>query len=638
MHTIKRSPILKLVVAVALNLGVLLLCQQYWRTTGEDGGIARSGRAATAGDRSAEQILIQQGHQHIPIVLTNAQFHIIFFDSSNINKVPEELYLTHDVAIPYDIPAWTAADSAALRTAMGYDMMMALLKPEYNLHEDVHEKEQLDFARSARGERVYKSLWNFLRPVFESLPGDTSAEKERVFIKELAPKRADVDFFLRLEKRLYPFLHLKHRTSFTLFDSYKGKGFVLCAGNNQFKFIVSSIQAIRRLQPDLPIQLFHMGEGDLSKERQEYVREMTHNIEVVDITEVLDNDHMRLGGWSIKAYSMLASRFEEVILVDSDAYFLQDPAKLFDDPGYKATGGLFFYDRTLFTDWHAGPNFLRSMMPIMSTLPTQLRSFRGISQHEQESGVVVINKKTRLNGLLAICKMNSKWERDLVSYRVFYGDKETFWTGFEMAQEPYAFMRTYGSVVGELRDDPVKEIERLEAALENEDESHPRSEREKQKDQDEIQYHKRRPVLEKEAVCGAQLHLDHLGQPMWWNGGLMRNKNEGVQRILDFKYWMMAGGMSEHRERNVRDKELQRELLWDLGKESMDDVEKDAVEDPEWIFHESCMYGGEARLLEEEKKRLTESYIEMDRVGKEDEAKIKSGESVDPKVHDWDSM
>lgn len=279
------------------------------------------------------------------------------------------------------------------------------------------------------------------------------------------------------------------------------------------------------------------------------------------------------------------------------------------------------------------------MMPIMSTLPNQLRSFKGTTTHEQESGVVVINKKTRLNGLLAICKMNSKWERDLYSYKVFYGDKETFWVGFEMVQEPYSFMRSYGGVVGELRDDPVKEIEKLEARLEQEDDG--RSGEERQKDRDEIQHQKQRPVLEKGSVCGAQLHLDYLGQPMWWNGGLMRNKNGGVKRTLDFKYWMPGGGMSSYRERNVRDKELQRELLWDLRKASMEEVEKEEEEedvDPEWIFHESCVYGGEVHLLEEGKKRLTESFVAMDEVGKEDETRIQAGERVDPKKHDWASM
>ncbi|KAG0218758.1 hypothetical protein BGX33_006134 [Mortierella sp. NVP41] len=354
MYMIKRSPILKLIAAVAVNAGFLLVCQQYWRTTENHLGNSVNGGSGVS---SPEQIL-----------------------------VPEELYLTHDVAIPYDIPAWTAVDSASLRTAAGYDIMSDLLKPEYQFGEEVTDKNQLGWARTARAQRIYKSLWKFLHPVFESLPGDSPAEKERVFIKELSKRRAD---------------------------------------------------AIRRLQPELLIQLFHMGAGDLSEEKQRYVREMATNIEVVDITQLLDNDYMKLGGWSIKAFSMLASRFEEVILVDSDAYFLQ------------ATGGLFFYDRTLFLDWRSGPNWLHSMMPIMSSLPTQIRTFKGTSTHEQESGVVVINKKTRLNGLLAICKMNLKYERDLWSYKIFYGDKETFWDGMEMAQEPYTFMRTYGGVIGD---------------------------------------------------------------------------------------------------------------------------------------------------------------------------------------------
>ncbi|KAF9139711.1 hypothetical protein BG015_001927 [Linnemannia schmuckeri] len=348
MHSIKRSPCLKLVAAVAVNVGFVLICQQYWKVTGDNSGIATGG--VKGGDRSRsllERILIQE-------------------------YVPEEVHLTHDVAIPYDIPVWTAADSAALRTAMGYDMMSDLLQPEYSVHEEVIEKSQLDFARTSRAERVYKSLWDFLRPVYDSLPGETSAEREHAFVKELAPKR-----------------HSEVTT-----------------------------------EPADPV--IPLGEGDLSRERQE------------------------LGGWSIKAFSLLASRFEEAMFVDSDAYFLQDPAKLFEDPGYNATGGLFFYDRTLFPDWHTGLDWMRSMVPIMSTLPNQLRSFKGLSTYKQESGVVVINKKARLNGLLVICSMNSKWERDLHSYKVLYGNKETFWVGFEIVQEPYSFMRTYGGDVGEL--------------------------------------------------------------------------------------------------------------------------------------------------------------------------------------------
>ncbi|KAI7828717.1 mannosyltransferase putative-domain-containing protein, partial [Gamsiella multidivaricata] len=307
----------------------------------------------------------------------------------------------------------------------------------------------------------------------------------------------EIDFFLRLEKRLFPWVHYARQSSFSLYRSYKGRGLVFCAGNGQFEFVVTSIQAVRnRLKSKLPIQVFHMGDNDLSRERQKYLRDMASDIEIIDVTQILDNDYMQLGGWSIKPFAMLASSFEEVMFIDADAYFLQDPAVLFEDPGYLATGALFFYDRTLFAGGSKGSDWLKSVTPILSSFPPISRMFRRVSAHEQESGVVLVNKRTRFLGILATCKSNGKWERDLVSYEVFHGDKETFWTGFEMIQEPYVFMRNYGGVIGELRPD------------------------------------------NDQSVCGAQLHEDYRGQPLWWNGGLYRNKNAGNNRYLTFDYWM----------------------------------------------------------------------------------------------------
>lgn len=56
MHNIKRSPILKLVAAVAVNVGFLLICQQYWRVTDDSNGVG-----AEAGMGSMpEQVFVQQ--------------------------------------------------------------------------------------------------------------------------------------------------------------------------------------------------------------------------------------------------------------------------------------------------------------------------------------------------------------------------------------------------------------------------------------------------------------------------------------------------------------------------------------------------------------------------------------------------
>lgn len=240
-------------------------------------------------------------------------------------QVPEKLLLTHDIAIPHDIPPWTADDTALLGTTIGATLQAQMLKLDYHKHEDLSNKspERLNFAELARAERLYKALWNYVYPVYQTLKGRNNREREKALYK-LATTRPEIDFFLRLEQRLFPWVKYVRRTSFSLFETYEGKGIVFCAGNPQFEFVVTSIQAIRnRLKSTLPIQIFYMGDGDLSRERQQYLRDMTSDIEIFDVTQILDNEYMLLGGWAIKPFAMLASSFAEVMFVDADAYFLQ---------------------------------------------------------------------------------------------------------------------------------------------------------------------------------------------------------------------------------------------------------------------------------------------------------------------------
>ncbi|KAG0321381.1 hypothetical protein BGZ97_011537 [Linnemannia gamsii] len=482
-----------------------------------------------------------------------------------------------------------------LDTTIGFDLKTKLLKEEYGKHETLTNADQLSFSELARAEKLYKSLWNHIHPIYQNLAGRNDRDKEKALI-ELAKTRPEIDFFLRLEKRLFPWVQFVRRSSFSLHSTFKGRGLVFCAGNGQFEFVVTSIQALRsRLKSTLPIQVFHMGDGDLSPTRQDYLRQMASDIEVFDVTNILDNDYMRLGGWAIKPFAMLASSFEEVMFVDADAYFLQDPAVLFQDPGYLATGALFFYDRTLFPGWTLGSDWMKSNIPVLSSFTRISRMFRRKTAHEQESGVVLINKKTRFLGLMGTCKMNGKWERDLVSYKIFHGDKETFWVGFEMVQEPYVFMRNYGGVIGELRPDNDK------------------------------------------SVCGAQLHQDYRGRPLWWNGGLYRNKNSGVYRYLHFDYWMTGGGDQKHRERDTDDPEVLREILSELRLSSKDQIPKEP-KDADWDFGESCLAGARVNLLTQREKTLANGYVGIDRVAREDNRKIGAGEQVKPRDHNWETV
>jgi len=65
-----------------------------------------------------------------------------------------------------------------------------------------------------------------------------------------------------------------------------------------------------------------MGEEDLSVEKQEYLQKMTTDVETVDIRNFFDDGYIQLQGWSIKAFAILASKFEKTMLIDSDVFFL----------------------------------------------------------------------------------------------------------------------------------------------------------------------------------------------------------------------------------------------------------------------------------------------------------------------------
>ncbi|KAF7726992.1 hypothetical protein EC973_008105 [Apophysomyces ossiformis] len=388
------------------------------------------------------------------------------------------LQISHDIAFPNTIQPWRESDMEFIKTPIGQSLLSELLlNPE-----DTPSFRELTF-----WQRVFKSLYLYLDPIIGQGIDVTSHPK----YKEIWT------LYNRLETVIYPWLHLRWKSAFDINNDVSGRGIVICIGNYQFQYAATAIRSIREvLGSTLPIEAFYIRDDDLTELRRNYLETEFTNVRTVKLVDHIDDDYTQFGGWSIKPYAMLASSFREVILIDADVYFFQKPDTLFDDAGYQKTGTLFFYDRTLFPGWDLGKKWLQTFLPTMSSHVTNTRWWRLASAHEQESGVVVIDKKKSLLGLLASCKMNDKRERDLVTYKHVHGDKETFWIGYEMVQTPYAFVKSYGAVIGALGD---------AGAADN--------------------------------VCGNQLHMDANDQPWWWNGGLVRDKYKMADRYLTFTHY-----------------------------------------------------------------------------------------------------
>ena len=142
-------------------------------------------------------------------------------------------------------------------------------------------------------------------------------------------------------------------------------------------------------------------------------------------------------------------------------------------------------------------------MPTPASAYSQsFRIFNGKTAHEQESGVVLVNKNTNILGLLATCLLNVGEIRDYAYDRVF-GDKETFWLGFEAIQEQYIFHAPLPGAAGAAKSLSGGEFE----------------------------------------ICGRQLiHVDAFGIPLWVNGGIAVSKYDPKSDMAPLTHFLSEPG------------------------------------------------------------------------------------------------
>jgi hypothetical protein len=199
---------------------------------------------------------------------------------------------------------------------------------------------------------------------------------------------------------------------------------------------VHTIRVMRLLNCSLPVEVFYLGDGDLDSNSITFLNSMP-NVTAINIEDIFDNTLLKLRGWDIKPFAILGSSFQEAILMDADVVMMQSPEIMFDFTEYIECGALFFADRLLrVTKRNYKPWFDEIVPHPHSEALRNSTMYNDVSDHWQESGVVVIDKRRRLLGLLAACRLNDGPERKEI-HAWTHGDKETFWLGFEIAEEPY---------------------------------------------------------------------------------------------------------------------------------------------------------------------------------------------------------
>lgn len=335
------------------------------------------------------------------------------------------------------------------------------------------------------------ALQSYALPRLMDAPGEVDlremSRRARLLaaIQPTSSQRAPSELGSYLEKQLYEFaLNSSFGTLGNLQKSYAsgGRGIVIATGNHYCPFAVHLIKSLRFFNCSLPVEVWYNGPKDLNATSISKLQSLP-GVRIRNIKELFP---IPMEGWDVKPFALLASAFQEVLLLDADTVFMRDPTLLFDDPGYVKTGALFFKDRSLFPGQIDKANWILSHFPEPHSIRLRKsRLLQARSQYDLEAGVVVLDKRRHFYGLLMACRLNCPGPIKAMIRDETHGEKETFWIGLEMLDEPYSFMPHLPGSLGTVA---YNENDRVEE------------------------------------VCGKLAHFDRDGKILWFNDGIAASK------------------------------------------------------------------------------------------------------------------
>lgn len=133
---------------------------------------------------------------------------------------------------------------------------------------------------------------------------------------------------------------------------YTGRGIVLCAGGSRyFPSAWINLQMLRRTGCELPVEIWHLGPEELDDQMRALLEPL--GVLCVDALALRREYPCRtLRGWELKAYALLHSQFEEVLLLDADNMAVTNPTPLFEHPEYHRYGAVLWPDQGRFGPQH----------------------------------------------------------------------------------------------------------------------------------------------------------------------------------------------------------------------------------------------------------------------------------------------
>lgn len=218
-----------------------------------------------------------------------------------------------------------------------------------------------------------------------------------------------------------------------------GRGIVMCAGGKSYLAeAYASLRTVRRAGCDLPVEIFYVGREEMpSAELAALFDAGVGNVTFCDASSPeIDMGPVRptkLRGWEIKSYALLLTSFDEILLLDADCGVLVDPTFLFSDPAFERYGNVFWPDYWFRED----------------LIRRELRADFGTTIYppgfETESGEILIRKNSCKKALVYAWLLNKHQD---VTYKMYYGDKDLFRVGFNMAGTPFYQIERMPGILG----------------------------------------------------------------------------------------------------------------------------------------------------------------------------------------------
>lgn len=205
---------------------------------------------------------------------------------------------------------------------------------------------------------------------------------------------------------------------------FAGTGIIICAGGTKYLACAwVCINMLRKLGCHLPIEVWHLGKKELNTKISNLLAK--RDIKFVDATQLRKTHPARiLEGWPLKAYAILNSRFENVLLLDADNVPVRNPEYLFNSPEFRRSGAVFWPD-------FGRLNTSRSIWKICG--------IRYRDEPEFESGQIMVSKTKCWESLSLALWYN---EHADFYYRHIHGDKDTFHMAFRKLGQPYSMPST----------------------------------------------------------------------------------------------------------------------------------------------------------------------------------------------------